>query len=119
MKTNTFMKKINYCFMSNVMVTLLDIDRLNTYGFLASELSMSKTTVSGVKKGNDMPIHNYVNIINYVSQSIHFVICTAALLRQIRRALKENRNLVVGTIPRHSSPANIEQPDWEVVGKWD
>ena len=114
------MQRDHYEFISQLMVTLLNVDKVTTYDFLASELDVSKSTISEVKKGGDINIRHYIRLVDYVLNLIRLTIITKALLRQIKQAMKERSDIAVGVIPRTKNGAKNAAPiNWEVVAKWD
>lgn len=114
------MKKKNHEFISKLMVTLLNVDKVTTYDFLSSELDVSKSTISEVKKGGDICIRHYIRVVDYVLNLIRLTVIKKALLRQIKQALKERSDIAVGVIPRAKNGVKNAAPiDWEVVAKWD
>lgn len=114
------MEKISYEPISKLMVTLLNLDKLNTYDFLAAELDASKSTISKVKKGRDVCIRHYIHVIGCVMSIIRLTFLSEVMLRQVRRSLVENRDLVVGTLPHGKNGCKKPVPDdWEVVAKWE
>lgn len=114
------MKKDHTEFISQLMVTLLNVDKVTTYDFLSSELDVSKTTISEVKKGEDVCIRHYIRVVEYVLNLIRLTVFTKVLLGQLKRALKERRDIVIGTVPHGKNGVKTTTPDdWEVVAKWD
>lgn len=111
------MEKESYEFMNSVMVVLLDMDHLNTYDYLATELHVSKSTLSAIKQGKDIRLHYYLLAISYMMEQMCLTISMTELEKQIRKALAENRDLVIGTIP-HQAHGNSTPEDWKKVMEW-
>ena len=113
------MEKECYNFVSNVMIALLATDHLNTYSFLTKELDISKRTVSDMKQGKDIRIHYYIITISFLMDEIHLHASLAALLKQIRSTLEENKDLVIGTIPHKRQGGECVPEEWVEVLKWE
>ena len=111
------MEKEHYDLMSSIVVTLMNADELNTYDFLAAELGISKSTISAMKQGQDLRLYYNVLAIQYMMKQIWLTSSVVELEKQIRKALVENRDLVVGTIPHQTYGANAPE-DWKVVLEW-
>lgn len=108
----------SYEFLSNIMVSLMNVDTLFHYSFLQNELHMSKRDVSAIKKGHDMCIYQYVRVVNYITDQIHLDILMDVLLKQLKIMLATHGDLVIGIVP-HRNGRNNQPKEWVVVMRWD
>ncbi|GAE14848.1 hypothetical protein [Bacteroides pyogenes] len=106
-----------YDSISKLVVAFMNADRLITYNYLADELHIRKATVSAAKKGGDLHVGQYVRIIRLMAETVQITLLMPVLVRQIRKALAEHRNVVVGTVPANEQ-GKSEPDDWEVMMKW-
>lgn len=111
------MKLFRYDSISKLVVAFMNADRLITYNYLASELHIRKATVSAAKKGDDLHISQYIRIIRLMAETVQITLLMPVLVRQMRKALAERRNVVVGTVPANEK-GNRQPDDWEVMMKW-
>lgn len=108
----------NYEFLGNVIVSLMNTDKLFTYDFLKKELNISPKTVSALRKGEDKNVYDYIRVIGYITELIRLKIMMDVLLKQLKRVLFGNCDLVIGTVPHHSR-GNGEPDEWVVVMRWE
>lgn len=108
----------NYEFLGNVVVSLMDTDKLFTYDFLGKELRISRGIISALRKGEDKSVYEYIRVIGFMTELIHLKIMMDVLLKQLRLVLFANRDLVIGTVPHHSY-GNGKPEEWVVVMRWE
>lgn len=108
----------NYEFLGNIIVSLMNTDKLFTYDFLEKELKISRGTISALRKGEDKNVYDYIRVIGYLTELIHLKIMMGVLLKLLKQVLFGNCDLVIGTIPHHSH-GNGKPDDWVVVMRWE
>ncbi|MDD3040109.1 hypothetical protein [Bacteroides sp.] len=108
----------SYEFLSKMMISLMNVDKLYNYPFLQAELHMSKRDVSAIKKGHDMFIYQYVRVVNYITEQIHLDILMDVLLKQLKIMLATHSDLVIGIVP-HKNNRDSRPEEWVVVMRWD
>lgn len=109
-----------YEFLSNVVLALMNADRVFSNEFFKDEFSISSRTLSAMRRGEDMCIYQYVRLIRCMMGYIHLVIRMDVLLKVVRSALSSNCDLVVGTVPHRCHGTGVGTPkEWVVVMQWD
>lgn len=108
----------NYEFLGNIIVSLMNTDKLITYDFLEKELKISRGTISALRKGEDKSVYEYIRVAGYITELIQLKIMMNVLLKQLKRVLFGNCDLVIGTVPHHSRE-NGEPDEWVVVIRWE
>lgn len=100
-------------------LTLMFVNKIgkNFYEILTSDLHISRRDVSGVVRGEDIRIHHYIRIIDYVMESIHLTIELTILLKELRKVLNEEHDLLIATMP-HKKKGTPAPESWSVVIKW-
>ncbi|MEY8687674.1 hypothetical protein AB9N12_16590 [Bacteroides sp. AN502(2024)] len=111
-------KRESYEFLSNLVLALMDTDSVFVNAFFINELAISSRTLSGIRRGEDMRIYQYVRVIRCMTESLHLMIQPDVLLKELRTVLSSNRELVVATVPR-CSHGSCQPQEWVRVIQWD
>ena len=111
-------KQEPYEFLSNLVLALMDMDRIFSNSFFTSELDISPKTLSEIRRGEDMCIYQYVRVIRCMTEYLHLIIRMDMLLKELRIVLSSHCDLVVATVP-HRSYGNCQTKEWVVVIHWD
>lgn len=111
-------KHDSFKFLGNMVVSLMNADTLFTYSFFRSELSISDKTLSGMKKGNDMCVYQYVRVICCMTETLHLQILMDVLQKELREVLTSHCDLVIATVP-YKAGENAQPREWKVVIRWD
>ena len=113
-------KQEPYEFLSNLVLALMNADRVFSNKFFEDEFSVSPRTLSAMRRGEDMCIYQYVRLIRCMMEYIHLVIKMDVLLKVLRSVLSSHCDLVVGTVPHGCHAAGAGTPkEWVVVMQWD
>lgn len=107
-----------YRFLSNLVISLMNMDDMFTYDFLTAELNISKPTLSKMKKGEDMCVYQYVRLISFMLEQIHLDVFLDLLLKLMKKVFATGCSLVIGTVPRRSV-GDCQLEDRGVLMKWD
>ena len=100
-------KQKPYEFLSNLVLALMDMDRIFSNSFFTSELDISPKTLSEIRRGEDMCM-----------KYLHLIVRMDMLLKELRTVLASNCDLVVATIP-HRFHGTYQPKEWVVVMHWD
>lgn len=111
-------KQETYEFLSNLVVSLMDMDKLFTYDFFEEELHVSPKKLSEMKQGENEYIYQYVRLIRCILKYINLRVLMDEILKQIKVALASRCDLVIATVPH--CPHGAGRPEkWEVIMQWD
>ena len=94
-------KQKPYEFLSNLVLALMGTDRIFSNSFFSSEFAISPSTLSEIRRGEDMCIYQYVRVIRCMMKYLHLIVRMDMLLKELRAVLASNCDLVVATIPMH------------------
>ena len=83
-------KQEPYEFLSNLVLALMDMDRIFSNSFFTSELDISPKTLSEIRRGEDMCIYQYVRVIRCMTEYLHLIIRMDMLLKELRTVLASN-----------------------------
>ena len=111
-------KQEPYEFLSNLVLALMDMDRIFSNSFFTSELDISPKTLSEIRRGEDMCIYQYVRVIRCMTEYLHLIIRMDMLLKELRTVLASKCDLVVATVP-HRFHGTCQPKEWVVVMQWD
>ena len=111
-------KQKTYEFLSNLVLALMDMDRIFSNSFFSSEFAISPSTLSEIRRGEDMCIYQYVRVIRCMTKYLHLMIQLDMLLKELRIVLSSNCDLVVATVP-HCSHGTCQPKEWVIVMEWD
>ena len=111
-------KQEPYEFLSNLVLALMDIDRIFSYSFFISEFAISPKTLGEIRRGEDMCIYQYVRVIRCMTKYLHLIIQMDMLLKELRIVLSSHCDLVVATVP-HRFHGTCQPKEWVVVMQWD
>lgn len=111
-------KREPYEFLSKVVVSLMNVDKSINYDYLIVELHISSKYLSAIRKGEDMHVYYYVEVISRVMNEIHLEISMPTLLKCLMEVLNHHADLVIGTVPHHAH-GNVQPQDWKVLLKWN
>ena len=111
-------KQEPYEFLSNLVLALMDMDRIFSNSFFTSELDISPKTLGEIRRGEDMCIYQYVRVIRCMTEYLHLIIRMDMLLKELRTVLASNCDLVVATVP-HRFHGTCQPKEWVVVIQWD
>ena len=78
----------------------------------------SPSTLSEIRRGEDMCIYQYVRVIRCMMKYLHLIVRMDMLLKELRAVLASNCDLVVATIP-HRFHGTYQPKEWVVVMHWD
>ena len=111
-------KQEPYEFLSNLVLALMNADRIfsNSF-FIANSLSLLNT-LSEIRRGEDMCIYQYVRVIRCMTKYLHLIIQMDMLLKELRIVLSSHCDLVVATVP-HRSCGTCQPTEWVAVMHWD
>lgn len=104
----------SYKFLGNLVVSLMNTDTLFTYSFFRTELAISDKTLSGMKKGNDMCVYQYVRVIGCMTETLHLEILMDILQKELREVLTSHCDLVIATVP-YKAGVNCQPQEWKTV----
>ena len=107
-----------YDFLGKLILALLETDHLFTYNYLVTELHISRTVLSNLKRGKDMRLHYYLCLISYVTEFIRLTICIAVLLKIVKKVLVDHMDLMVGVVP-HNNKKDAAPEAWFALVKWE
>ena len=62
-------KQEPYEFLSNLVLALMDMDRIFSNSFFISEFAISPKTLGEIRRGEDMCIYQYVRVIRCMTKS--------------------------------------------------
>ena len=111
-------KQEPYEFLSNLVLALMDMDRIFSNSFFISEFAISPNTFGEIRRGEDMCIYQYVRVIQCMMKYLHLLVRMDMLLKELRTVLASNCDLVVATIP-HRFHGTYQPKEWVVVMHWD
>ena len=74
-------KQEPYEFLSNLVLVLMDMDRIFSNSFFTSELDISPKTLSEIRRGEDMYIYQYVRVIRCMMKYLHLIVRMDMLLK--------------------------------------
>ena len=111
-------KQEPYEFLSNLVLALMDMDRIFSNSFFISEFAISPKTLGEIRRGEDMCIYQYVRVIRCMTKYLHLIIQMDMLLKELRIVLSSHCDLVVATVP-HRSYGTCQPKEWVVVIHWD
>lgn len=80
-------KQEPYEFLSNLVLALMDIDRIFSNSFFISEFAISPKTLGEIRRGEDMCIYQYVRVIRCMTKYLHLIIQMDMLLKELRIVL--------------------------------
>ena len=95
-------KQEPYEFLSNLVLALMDMDRIFSNSFFISEFAISPKTLGEIRRGEDMCIYQYVRVIRCMTKYLHLIIQLDMLLKELRIVLSSHCDLVVATVPHRS-----------------
>lgn len=100
-------------------ITLMIVNKIgkNYYEIITTDTKISKTNLSKAIKGEDQRIRYYIIIIAYVMNSIRLTIEMGILLKELRKVLSDNHDLLITTVP-HKQNENPAPESWSVLIKW-
>lgn len=67
-------KQEPYEFLSNLVLALMDMDRIFSNSFFISEFAISPKTLGEIRRGEDMCIYQYVRVIRCMTKYLHLII---------------------------------------------
>ena len=111
-------KQKPYEFLSNLVLALMGTDRIFSNSFFSSEFAISPSTLSEIRRGEDMCIYQYVRVIRCMMKYLHLIVRMDMLLKELRAVLASNCDLVVATIPQRFH-GTYQPKEWVVVMHWD
>lgn len=111
-------KQETYEFLSNLVVSLMDMDELFTYDFFKKELHVSTRKLSEMKQGENEYIYQYVRLLRCILKYINLVIGMDKILEQLRVVLNSHCDLAIAAVP-HGFHGVIQPEQWETVLQWD
>lgn len=111
-------KQKPYEFLSNLVLALMDMDRIFSNSFFISEFAISPKTLGEIRRGEDMCIYQYVRVIRCMTEYLHLIIQLDMLLKELRIVLSSHCDLVVATVP-HRSCGTCQPTEWVAVMHWD
>ena len=80
-------KQKPYEFLSNLVLALMDMDRIFSNSFFSSEFAISPNTLSEIRRGEDMCIYQYVRVIRCMTEYLHLIIQLDMLLKEKNRTV--------------------------------
>lgn len=107
-----------YEFMSGLMITLYNTDRLITYDYLVQELNISRTNVSAVKKGRSLKLKLYMRVIQLILETIHLKVRMPVLLAQLKKVITGHCDLMIAVVPHQKNRVCVPQ-NWVQLTEWD
>ncbi|MBD3588293.1 hypothetical protein [Bacteroides sp. GM023] len=111
-------KRETYEFLGNLVVSLMNMDGLFTYGFFEKELCVSPKKLSEMRQGEDEYIYQYVRLLRCILEYINLVIWMDKIQEQLRVVLDSHYDLVIAAVP-HGFRGAIQPGQWETVLQWD
>lgn len=101
-------------------ITLMLVKKIgkNYYEIITTDTKISKTNLSNAIKGEDQRIRYYIIIIAYIMDSIRLTIEMGILLKELRKVLNDNHDLLITTVPSKSSETPAPE-SWSVLIKWN
>ena len=91
-------KQEPYEFLSNLVLALMNADRIFSNSFFISEFAVSPKTLGEIRRGEDMCIYQYVRVIRCMTKYLHLIIQMDMLLKELRIVLSSHCDLVVATL---------------------
>ena len=95
-------KQEPYEFLSNLVLALMNADRIFSDSFFISEFAVSPKTLREIRRGEDMCIYQYVLVIRCMTKYLHLITQIDMLLKELRIVLSSHCDLVVATVPHRS-----------------
>ena len=86
-------KQEPYEFLSNLVLALMDMDRIFSNSFFISEFAISPKTLGEIRRGEDMCIYQYVRVIRCMTKYLHLIIQLDMLLKELRIVLSSHCDL--------------------------
>ncbi len=108
--------------LSEIMIALMDADKLITYSFLEKEIKISRREISGIKQGHDMSLHYYVDAVACIQEVENFEFDEEALLKLLKKAIKTRSNVVLSLRRRTTGEDDDTEDEGEesaVVLRWN
>ena len=75
-------------FLSNLVLALMDMDRIFSNSFFISEFAISPKTLGEIRRGEDMCIYQYVRVIRCMMKYLHLIVRMDMLLKELTALLK-------------------------------
>ena len=111
-------KQEPYEFLSNLVLALMNADRIFSNSFFISEFAVSPKTLGEIRRGEDMCIYQYVRVIRCMTKYLQLIVRMDMLLKELRIVLSSHCDLVVSTVP-HRSCGTCQPTEWVAVMHWD
>ncbi|WP_195473319.1 hypothetical protein [Bacteroides xylanisolvens] len=111
-------KQKPYEFLSNWVLALMGTDRIFSNDLFISEFAISPNILGEIRRGEDMCIYQYVQVIRRMMKYLHLIVRMDMLLKELRTVLASNCDLVIATIP-HRFHGTYQPKEWVVVMHWD
>lgn len=111
-------KREPYELLGKIVVSLMNVDTSISYKFLEHELSISSRDLSALRKGEDMCVYFYVQVIGCVMKEINLDISLPVLQKCLMEVLNSHADLVIATVP-HKGNAAVQPIEGKVLLKWN
>ncbi|WP_294630290.1 hypothetical protein [uncultured Bacteroides sp.] len=111
-------KEETYGFLADLVVYLMNMDKLFTYVFLQHELHVSSRKVNKMRQGKSVNVYQYVRLIRCILKYMNFRVRPDVLLKVIKICMTSHSDLVIATVPR-GSDGKVQPEKWEVIMECD
>lgn len=111
-------KREPYELLGKIVVSLMNVDSSISYKFLEHELGISSRDLSALRKGEDMCVYFYVQVIGCVMKEINLDISLPVLQKCLMEVLNSHNDLVIATVP-HKGGAAVQPIEGKVLLKWN